>query len=122
MTMPEGPASVDAYIDAQSDEVRVILTAVRAAIHAAVPAGSEKISYGMPMVTLDGRNLVSFAAWKAHVGVYPIPEGDAAFQADIAPFRDAKSTARFPLDEPIPYELIGRLAAHLADERAPGRS
>ena len=110
-------ATVDEYIDAQRDDVREVLASVRAAIHAAVPASGEKISYGMPMVTVDGRNLVSFAAWKTHIGVYPIPEGDAAFQREIGRYRDAKATARFPLSEPVPYELIGRLAGHLARER-----
>jgi uncharacterized protein YdhG (YjbR/CyaY superfamily) len=118
--VPSTFASVDDYIDAQPDSVRDVLARVRAVILAAVPGAGEKISYGMPMVTVDGRNLVSFAAWKRHVGVYPIPEGDAAFTAEIAPFRDAKSTARFPLSEPIPYDVIGRLARHLVIERSSG--
>jgi uncharacterized protein YdhG (YjbR/CyaY superfamily) len=118
--VPESPSNVDQYIASFPEDVREVLTRIRATILAAVPACGEKISYGMPMVTVDGRNLVSFAAWKKHIGVYPIPEGDAAFRAEIAPFRDAKATARFPLDEPIPYDLIGRLAGFLAAERGAG--
>jgi uncharacterized protein YdhG (YjbR/CyaY superfamily) len=118
--MPSTFATVDDYIDGQPEDVREVLTRIRATILDAVPAAGEKISYGMPMVTLDGRNLVSYAAWKKHIGVYPIPEGDAAFQAEIAPFRDAKATARFLLSEPIPFGLIGRLAGSLAAERGAG--
>lgn len=108
--MPPAPETVDDYIAAQPAEVRPLLEEVRRAIHAGVPEPGEKISYGIPTVTLGGHGLVSFAAWKRHIGVYPIPEGDAEFQLDIAPYRDAKSTARFVYGEPVPVELITRLA------------
>ncbi len=117
--MSEKPRDVDEYLLSLPPDVRPLLAQVREVIGAAVPGGVEKISYGMPMLTLGGRNLVSFAAWKNHIGVYPIPTGDASFQTEIAPYRDAKATARFPLGEPIPYDLIGRLAGHLARERRP---
>lgn len=109
--------SVDAYIAGADADVRPILERVRRVIHEAVPDAGEKISYGMPMVTLAGQNLVSFAAWARHIGVYPLPDGDAQFQREIEPYRDAKATGRFPLSEPIPYELIARIAALLASER-----
>ena len=99
--------------------VRPRLVRAREVIGDAVPDGVEKISYGMPMLTLGGRNLISFAAWKNHIGIYPIPAGDDAFQAQIAPYRDAKATAKFPHDQPIPYDLIARMATLLAAERAP---
>ena len=117
--MSEKPRDVDEYLLSLPPDVRPLLAQVREVIGAAVPDGVEKISYGMPMLTFGGRNLVSFAAWKNHIGVYPIPAGDAAFQAEIAPYRDAKATARFPLGEPIPYDLIGLLAGYLARERPP---
>lgn len=68
----------------------------------------------MPTMTLDGRKLVHFAAWKQHTSVYPVPTGDEAFDREIAPYRAAKGTARFPLGAPIPHELIGRLVTLLA--------
>jgi uncharacterized protein YdhG (YjbR/CyaY superfamily) len=115
--MPAAPDTIDDYLVALPEEVQAIMGRIRRVIHEAVPGADEKISYAIPTVTLGGRNLVSFAAWTKHIGVYPIPAGDAGFRGDIAPYLDAKSTARFPLDAPIPYDLIGRLAGHLATER-----
>jgi uncharacterized protein YdhG (YjbR/CyaY superfamily) len=117
-TVTTPPTTVDEYIDGFPAEVRAILHEIRAAIRAAVPEAAEKISYQMPAYTVDGRNFVYFGAWAHHVSVYPIPTGDAAFLADIAPFRAGKGTLRFPLDQPVPYDLIGRAAALLAQQRA----
>ena len=69
------------------------------------------ISYQIPTLTLNGRYLVHFAAWKNHLALYPTPTGDQAFEQEIAPYRAAKSTVRFPLREPIPFDLIERLVA-----------
>jgi len=117
--MAEKPRDVDEYLLSVPADVRPRLVRVREVIGHAVPDGVEKISYGMPMLTLGGRNLISFAAWKNHIGIYPIPAGDDAFQAEIAPYRDAKATAKFRHDQPIPYDLIARMATLLAAERAP---
>jgi uncharacterized protein YdhG (YjbR/CyaY superfamily) len=62
--------------------------------------------------------VVYFAGWKHHVSVYPIPEAEGALERELAPFRAAKGTLKFPLDRPIPYELIGRAAGLLADQRS----
>jgi uncharacterized protein YdhG (YjbR/CyaY superfamily) len=110
-------ASIDDYIATFPDGVRVILDEIRRAIHAAVPGAGEMISYHIPTITLGGRHLVYFAGWKHHIAVYPIPEVDEALDTEIAPYRAAKGTLRFPLAEPIPYDLIGRLAARLAAQR-----
>lgn len=74
-------------------------------------------SYGIPSVILDGKYVVYFAAWAHHISVYPMPAGDEAFQAEIAPYRSAKGTPKFPLGKPVPYELIEKTAALLAAER-----
>ncbi|HYN76132.1 MAG TPA: DUF1801 domain-containing protein [Candidatus Limnocylindria bacterium] len=118
--MPETYADIDAYIATFPDEVQDVLEDVRRAIHAAVPGATEAISYHMPTITLDGRSLVHFAAWKQHLGLYPLPDGPADLEADLAPYRASEGTARFPYDQPVPYALIGRLAASLAAERGRG--
>lgn len=114
--MPE--QTVDDYIRACPDEVKVVLEKIRATIRKAVPGSGEKISYKIPTVMLDGKYLVYYAAWKHHIAVYPVPAGDEAFETELAPYRAAKGTLRFPLDQPIPYGLIGRIAKQLARGRA----
>jgi uncharacterized protein YdhG (YjbR/CyaY superfamily) len=115
-------ASVDDYIGRYPDDVRLILEQVRGALHRAVPAAGEKISYQMPTITLDGGSLVYFAAWKHHIGLYPIPTADDELEQAVAPYRAAKDTVRFRYDRPIPYDLIERLAAFLVSRRGPGES
>lgn len=109
--------TVDQYIASFPPDRQRILEEVRAAMRRGAPGTEERISYGIPTFELDGRYLIYFAGWKAHVSVYPIPHGDASLEAAIDPYRAAKGTLRFPLDEPIPYDLIERLAAAALDER-----
>jgi uncharacterized protein YdhG (YjbR/CyaY superfamily) len=113
--------SVDAYIAAFPPEVRGILEAVRVTIRRAIPGTEEKVSYGIPTYTLDGERVVYFAGWKRHISVYPIPGGDAAFDAELAPYKAARGTLRFPLDKPIPLGLIGRVAATLLRHKREAR-
>lgn len=82
-----------------------------------MPTADETISYGIPTFTIGGRYLVYFAGWKHHISVHPVPAGDAAFQRKIEPYVAGKGTLTFPLGEPIPYDLIGRVAALLFEER-----
>jgi len=82
---------------------------VRHTIGQAVPNGRETIRYRIPAVTVDGKALVYFAGWKHHVSVYPVPDGDAAFQAAVAPYRAARGTLRFPLGQPVQYDLVADL-------------
>lgn len=104
---------VDAYIAEFPDDVADLLRNVRAALHRGVPGGGEAIRYKMPTVTLDGRSIVHFAGWKKHLALYPKPMGDKDFERDIAPFVTETATVRFNLGEPIPYDLIERIAAEL---------
>ena len=102
--------TIDAYINSCPADVQVMLEQVRRTIRAAVPAAGEAISYAMPTITLNGRDLVSFAAWKHHIALYPIPAADDdAFERELAPYRAARGTLRFPLANPVPYDLIQRL-------------
>lgn len=80
-------------------------------MRAAAPGAKEAITYAIPTLLLDGRYLMYFAGWKRHISVYPIPSGDAQLDKEIERFKAGKGTLRFPLNEPIPYELIGRLVA-----------
>jgi uncharacterized protein YdhG (YjbR/CyaY superfamily) len=109
--------TVDEYIASFPAEVQEVLQEIRRTCHAAVPDAGEMISYGLPTITLGGKYVVYFAGWTHHVSVYPVPDGDAAFRASLAPYRAAKGTLRFPLGKPVPYGLIGKVAALLAVQR-----
>lgn len=110
-------ATVDGYIDSFPQAVQSVLQEVRSTILKAVPTAEETISYQMPAVMLDGRYLVYFAAWKHHVGLYPIPPAGDALERELAPYRASKGTVRFPLDQPLPYDLVERLVALLVEQR-----
>jgi uncharacterized protein YdhG (YjbR/CyaY superfamily) len=102
------PKNIDEYIAAFSPEVQTILERIRQTIHQAAPEAQETISYSMPAFTQSGI-LVYFAAFKNHIGLFPPVSGDAAIEKAIAPYAGEKGNLRFPLDEPIPYELIARI-------------
>lgn len=102
------PATIDEYIALFPQDVQVILNRIRAIIREEAPQAQEKISYQMPTFYLNG-NLVHFAAFKRHIGVYPTPTGIEAFQDELAAYKWAKGSVQFPLDQPIPYELIRRI-------------
>jgi uncharacterized protein YdhG (YjbR/CyaY superfamily) len=112
------PQTIDAYIAAFPDDVQAILQQIRRTIHEAAPEATEAISYQMPTFKLHG-NLVSFAAYKKHIGLYPAPSGDETFNERLAPYRTEKSTIRFPLDKPVPYDLIDEIVKlRVADNSA----
>ena len=110
-----GYSSIDEYISTFPMEVQKLLEECRAAIRAAVPDAQEKISYGMPAFALKG-NVVHFAAHKNHVGLYPTPSGTDAFEAELSAYKRGKGSVQFPFGEPLPLELIGRIAKYRADE------
>jgi uncharacterized protein YdhG (YjbR/CyaY superfamily) len=107
-------ATVDEYIASFPEDVQAILQKVRKSIRKVLPTADEKIKYGMPAVMLSGPHAVYFAAWKRHIGLYPVYRSDAPIEEELEPYRDAKDTLKFPLNEPIPYGLIERVTAHLA--------
>ena len=104
----EPAKTIDESISGFPPDVQAILQRVRATIHAAAPDAKEAIKYQIPTFVLNG-NLVHFAAFKNHIGFYPAPRGIEAFQRELAPYESAKGSARFPLDQPIPYDLIARI-------------
>lgn len=101
------PSTIDEYIALFSTEVRVMLERIRETIREAAPGAEERISYRMPSFSLDGP-LVYFAAFKSHIGFYP-PVGDPQVKAEAARYAGERGNLRFPLDEPIPYELVRKI-------------
>ena len=104
------PADVDAYIAGLPPELRETARAVRATLRQALPGATETISYAIPAYRIGKKTVIYFAVWKRHVGVYPIREGSAAFEAKVGPYRATKATVRFPLNEPVPHGLIEEIA------------
>jgi uncharacterized protein YdhG (YjbR/CyaY superfamily) len=100
------PTTVDEYISGFPPNVRRILQQVRATIHEAAPDAEETISYGIPTF----KHVLAFAGWKKHVSVYPAPMGVPQFAKAVAKYGSGRGTLQFPLDQPIPFELIARLA------------
>jgi uncharacterized protein YdhG (YjbR/CyaY superfamily) len=109
--------SVDDYVAAQPPDVQRILGELRSRVEAAAPGVDEAISYDIPTFKLGGKALIYVAAWKKHIGVYPIPDGDEALQRDVERYRSGKGTLRFRLDEPFPYDLFDRLVKAAATAR-----
>lgn len=116
MTAHHTFASVDEYIDAADPKVREILRTIRKAVSAAVPDAAECISYQMPALR-QRKVFFYFAAFKKHVGVYP-PVQDQTLAVELARYRGPKGNLQFPLNEPVPYALISRVAQSLAKQYA----
>ncbi len=106
-------ASVDDYVESFVDDTRDALGEVRDVIRTAAPQAEERISYGMACYRIDGKPLLYFAGWKKHLGLYPVPRGDAAFERDVAPYRQARDTVGFPLRDPMPLDLVDRIVRML---------
>ena len=113
MTDKKLSTTIYEYISTFPDDIQAMLEKVRQAIQTAAPEAAETISYGMPTFNLNGKHLVFFAGWKHHISLYPIPAGDEAFQQKIAHYKRAKGTIQFPLDKPIPYDLVEKIVTLL---------
>lgn len=114
------PASVEEYLAGLPDDVRPTAQLVRDTILAAAPGAEEGIRYQMPVVALDGSYVVHWAAWKHHLGLYPVPVLDGALEAELAPRRSGKDTVKIRFDEPVPVELIDQLTRALVARRVAG--
>ena len=102
------PKDVDEYIAGFPKDIQKILEQIRATIKKAAPDAEETIKYAIPTFTLKG-NLVHFAAFKNHIGLYPAPKGTEAFKKELSLYKGAKSSIRFPLDKPMPLHLIKKI-------------
>jgi uncharacterized protein YdhG (YjbR/CyaY superfamily) len=98
--------TIEEYVKAYPTNVQSILAQIRQIIRAAAPDATETISYQIPAFKLNGKDLIYFAAWKAHIAMYPVPSGSDAFEKELSPFIGGKGTVRFPLERPIPFNLV----------------
>lgn len=103
------PKDIDEYIAAFPKEVQEILEKIRATIRNAAPDAEETISYQIPAFNLHGSYLIYFAAHKKHIGLYPVQIGNAEFNEELSLYASGKGTAKFPLDKPIPFDLISKI-------------
>ena len=117
MTDKKQFSTIDEYISTFPGDTQIILEKMRQTIYQAAPDAIETISYNMPTFDLNGKHLVFFAGWKHHISLYPIPAGDEAFQQQIAHYKRVKSTVQFPLDKPVPYDLVEKLVTFLMLEK-----
>ena len=108
MAKSQKPKDIDSYLAQFPADVQAILEKVRATIRHAAPQAKETISYMMPAYKQHGI-LVYFAAWEKHIGMYPPVSGNKTLEKAIAPYAGPKGNLQFPLDEPIPYDLIERI-------------
>ncbi len=100
--------TIDDYISQFPKEIQEILQEIRKIVHETAPEATEKISYQMPTFYLNG-NLVHFAAFKKHIGFYPTPTGTEQFRSELSVYKGAKGSVQFPLNQPMPYELIRKI-------------
>lgn len=115
--MKNPPADIDEYIADFPPNVQKLLQRVRKTIQKAAPDAEEAISYAIPTFRLNG-NLVHFAGFKNHISVYPAPRGVAEFKKELAQYEGGKGTVQFPLDQPVPYDLITRIVKYRITENA----
>lgn len=108
--------NVEEYIRSFPKSIQDILVKIRGTILQVAPYAEERIAYGMPAYKLNGKPLVYFAAFKSHIGFYATPSGHEAFEQELSLYKQGKGSVQFPLDKPIPLNLIARITRFKADE------
>jgi uncharacterized protein YdhG (YjbR/CyaY superfamily) len=111
--------TIDEYIGTFPPDVQKILEELRETIHEIAPGAQETIQYGIPTFTLNG-NLVHFAAFENHIGFYPTPSAIVAFRNELAPYHHAKGSVQFPINEPVPFDLVRRIVQFRVKENLEG--
>lgn len=114
-TAGKAPRDIDEYIAGFPPEVQDVLGRIRTMIRTAAPGAEEAIKYRIPTFVLNG-NLVHFAAFAKHIGFYPTPSGIEAFKDELSRYESAKGSVQFPLDEPIPLDLMRRIVEFRVQE------
>lgn len=102
------PNEIDLYIANFPAKIQTLLEEMRTTIHKAAPEATEAFSYQMPTFKLNG-NLVHFAAFKKHIGFYPVPSGLEAFKEELSAYKGGKGSVQFPLDQPLPLALVTKI-------------
>lgn len=115
MSMNVQYSTIDEYIDMFPQDVQQKLREMRAVIRRAAPDAAEAIRYGIPTFRQNG-NLVHFAAFRTHIGFYPTPSGIEKFRKELSAYVLKKGTVQFPLDEPVPYDLVERIVRFRVQE------
>ncbi len=110
------PENIDGYIAGFPDDVQKILEKIRRTIREAAPDAEETISYQIPTFMLNGSYLVHFAAFKKHIGFYPTPAGIEEFREELSGYESGKGTAKFSLNQPVPFDLIRRIVRFRVEE------
>jgi len=116
LAMRDQFTSIDEYIASFPPDVQEKLRGIRTVIHRAVPDAEEAIRYGIPTFRLEGGNLVHFAAFRDHLSFFPTASGVEKFQKELSSFKLSKGTIQLPLNEPVPYDLVERIARFRAGE------
>jgi uncharacterized protein YdhG (YjbR/CyaY superfamily) len=107
--------NIDEYIADFPKEIQVLLQQMRKTVQDAAPEATEKIAYGMPTFFLNG-NLVHFAAFKEHIGFYPVPSGIEKFKKELSIYKGAKGSVQFPYDQPLPLALVAKIVKFRVQE------
>jgi len=109
---------VDEYLEQFSGSLRTRLDEVRQVVRESAPGAIESIGYGMPAYKLNGKPLVYFAGFTKHIGLYATPNGHEAFKKEFAPYKQGKGSVQFPLDQPLPVELIRRVVEYRVSQQS----
>ena len=112
-----GFANIDKYIASFPKNVQEILEKLRQEIANSAPNAVEAISYQIPTFKLNGKNLVHFAAFKNHIGFYPVPSGIEAFKKELSPYKQGKGSVQFPFDKPVPFDLVKKIVSYRVKEQ-----
>ena len=114
--MANKPKDIDEYIASFPAATQKLLEQMRAAIQKTAPEAVEAISYAIPTFKLNGKNLVHFAGFEKHIGLYATPTGHEAFVEDLSKYKQGKGSVQFPINEPLPLSLVERIVKYRVQE------
>ncbi len=114
--MKKEEITVESYIESFPENVQIMLKQIRAVIKENAPDTEESFAYQMPAYRTNGKPLVYFAGFKNHIGFYATPSGHAGFKKELSKYKQGKGSVQFPLDKPLPLDLIARIVKFRAEE------
>ncbi|HLP71369.1 MAG TPA: DUF1801 domain-containing protein [Bacteroidales bacterium] len=117
-TIKRNYGNVDEYIGSFPGTTRKLLEQMRKTIRAAAPEADESIAYGMPAYKLNKKPLVYFAGFDHHIGFYATPTGHAEFAAELSKYKQGKGSVQFPVDQPLPLDLVSRITKFRVKENS----